>query len=89
MPRDGEAVLDITGPAVQDGIRAALARGDIAIPPRPAEAFGVNAADRAWVDRLCVPQPIATFTDRIALTGARERIGRKTRSGEELPESGF
>jgi pimeloyl-ACP methyl ester carboxylesterase len=78
VPRNGESVLDLTGPAVQEGIRNALQRGDIAIPPRAAEAFGVNEADRAWVDRLCVGQPIATFTDKIALSGARERIARKS-----------
>jgi pimeloyl-ACP methyl ester carboxylesterase len=78
VPRNGESVLDLTGPAVQDSIRTALHNGDLAIPPRPAQAFGVNESDRAWVDRLCVPQPIATFTDKIALTGARARIARKT-----------
>jgi pimeloyl-ACP methyl ester carboxylesterase len=78
VPRNGERVLDLTGPVVQEGIRNALRRGDIAIPPRAAEAFGVNEADRAWVDRLCVVQPIATFTDKIALTGARDRIARKS-----------
>jgi len=78
VPRDGESVQDLTGPTVKDNIAAALQRGDIAIPPRAAEAFGVNAADRAWVDRLCVGQPIATFTDKIVLTGARDRIARKS-----------
>ena len=78
VPRNGESVQDLTGPAVKDGIAAALQGGDIAIPPRAAEAFGVNAADRAWVDRLCVGQPIATFTGKIALTGARDGIARKS-----------
>ena len=78
VPRNGEAVQDLTGPAVKEAALAALQRGDIAIPPRPAEAFGVNPADRAWVDRLCVGQPIGTFTDKIALTGARDRIANKT-----------
>jgi pimeloyl-ACP methyl ester carboxylesterase len=78
MPKNGEAVADLTGPAVQEGIRGALQRGDIAIPPRSAEAFGVNEADRAWVDRLCVGQPIGTFTDKIAQTSARDRIPRKS-----------
>jgi pimeloyl-ACP methyl ester carboxylesterase len=78
MPKNGEAVADLTGPAVQDGIRSALQRGDLAIPPRSAEAFGVNAADRAWVDRLCVGQPIGTFIDKISLSGARDRIARKS-----------
>ncbi len=78
VPRNGESVQDLTAPAVKDSIAAALQRGDIAISPRAAEAFGVNAADRAWVDRLCVGQPIATFTGKIALSGARDRIARKT-----------
>jgi pimeloyl-ACP methyl ester carboxylesterase len=78
VPRDGESPQSLTSTAVQDGIRAALQRGDLGMPARSAEAFGVNPADRAWVDGLCVPQPIGTFTDKIALTGARDRIARKS-----------
>jgi pimeloyl-ACP methyl ester carboxylesterase len=78
LPRSGDTILKLTGPAVQDAVRAALQRRETSVPPRPAEAFGVNPADREWVDSLCVPQPIATFTSAIALSGARERIERKT-----------
>jgi pimeloyl-ACP methyl ester carboxylesterase len=78
VPQNGEAVQDLTGPAVQDIARASLQRGDLAMPPRSAEAFGVNAADRPWVDRLCVGQPIGTFTEKMVLTGARDRIARKS-----------
>jgi hypothetical protein len=78
LPQSGDTILKLTGPAVADTIRAALQRGERGVPPRPAEAFGVNEADRKWVDSLCVPQPIGTFTSPIALSGARERIGRKT-----------
>jgi pimeloyl-ACP methyl ester carboxylesterase len=78
LPESGDTILKLTGPAVRDATRAALQRGEAAIPPRPAEAFGVNAADRAWVDSLCVPQPIGTFTSPISLNGAREKIARKT-----------
>jgi pimeloyl-ACP methyl ester carboxylesterase len=78
VPKNGEAVQDLTGPAVKEAAAAAMQRGDIVIPPRPAEAFGVNAADRAWVDRLCVGQPIGAFTDKIVLTGAAGRIARKS-----------
>jgi pimeloyl-ACP methyl ester carboxylesterase len=89
VPRNGECVLDLTGAAVQEGVRNALQRGDIVIPPRPAEAFGVNPADRAWVDRLCVGQPIGTFTDKIALTGARDRIAQELCPRQELRQSGL
>jgi pimeloyl-ACP methyl ester carboxylesterase len=78
VPRDGEALQDLTSAAVQEGIRASLQRGDIGMPPRSAAAFGVNDADRAWVDSLCGPQPIGTLTDKIVLTGARDRIARKS-----------
>jgi pimeloyl-ACP methyl ester carboxylesterase len=70
LPNNGDAIEDITGPAVKDAIRAAVKGGDPGVPPRPAAAFGVNEADRAWVDALCVPQPIGTFTSPIRLTGA-------------------
>jgi pimeloyl-ACP methyl ester carboxylesterase len=78
LPENGDTILKLTGPAVQDAIRAAVQRGEPGVPPRPAEAFGVNEADRQWVDSLCVPQPIGTFTSPIALAGAREKIARKT-----------
>jgi pimeloyl-ACP methyl ester carboxylesterase len=78
LPENGDTILKLTGSAVQDAIRAATQRGELGVPPRPAEAFGVNEADRQWVDSLCVPQPIGTFTSPIALGGARERIARKT-----------
>jgi pimeloyl-ACP methyl ester carboxylesterase len=78
VPKNGESAQDLTGPAVRELAQAAAARGDIGMPPRSAEAFGVNMADRAWIDRLCVPQPIGAFTEKIALTGAGDRIARKS-----------
>ncbi len=90
VPNNGESVQDLTGPAVKEAIAGALQRGEIAIPPRAAEAFNVNPADRAWVDRMCVGQPIATFTDKIALTGARDRIARKSYiRAAHYPNPGF
>jgi pimeloyl-ACP methyl ester carboxylesterase len=78
LPENDDTIQKLTGSAVQDAIRAAMQRGQLGVRPRPAEAFGVNEADRQWVDDLCVPQPIGTFTSPIALSGARERIARKT-----------
>jgi hypothetical protein len=78
LPNNGDTTQNLTSPAVQEAIRTALASGALGMPPRPAEFFGVNEADRPWVDSLCTPQPIGTFTYKIALTGAREKIARKT-----------
>jgi pimeloyl-ACP methyl ester carboxylesterase len=78
VPENGDTIQKLIAPAVQDAIRATLQRGDLGVPPRPAEVFGVNEVDRQWVDDFCVPQPIGTFTSPIALSGARENIARKT-----------
>ena len=77
VPENGDALMDLTGPFVQTALRVAQQKGDPGIPPRPAELFAVNEADRAWVDSKCVPQPIDTFTQAMKLTGAHERIGKK------------
>jgi pimeloyl-ACP methyl ester carboxylesterase len=78
VPDNGEAVTDLTGAATLDLLRAAQAKGEIGIPARTAASFNVNEADRAWVDAMCVPQPIATFLDKMTLSGARERVARKS-----------
>jgi len=78
LPNDGDSVVATTSPLVREATLAASARGDITVPSRSAELFGVNEKDRAWVDALVRPHPVATFTDKIALSGARERIARKT-----------
>jgi len=46
------------------------------VPPIPAEIFNVNARDRAWVDRQCTPQPLATFQQKLRLSGGPSRIAR-------------
>jgi pimeloyl-ACP methyl ester carboxylesterase len=90
VPGNGDTVNDLTAPAVREAVGVAIQRGDLVIPPRAAEAFGVNAADRVWVDRLCVGQPIGTFTDKIALTGARDCIARKSYiRAKSYPNPGF
>jgi pimeloyl-ACP methyl ester carboxylesterase len=78
VPEDGDAMITAASPATRERIGAAVASGAPVVAPVTAAVFQVNEADRALVDRLCVPQPVATFTQRIALTGARERTPKKT-----------
>ena len=77
LPENGEAMVDITGQAVIDATRAAEQQDALGVPPRKAEAFGVNEKDRAWVDSLTGLQPIGCFLEKIKLTGARDRIAKK------------
>ena len=78
VPENGQSLTDLASPASRERIDAAVAKGDKFVPAIPAAAFQVNEQDRAWVDALCTPQPLATFTERAVLTGARERVARKT-----------
>jgi pimeloyl-ACP methyl ester carboxylesterase len=78
VPNDGEALVEIVQPAVQEVIRGAQARGDSTVPVRDAAAFHMNAKDRAWADSLANPQPIGAFLQKIRLTGARDRVAKKT-----------
>ncbi len=90
VPENGDSMAALTSQAVRDNLKLAGERGDIGVPPRPAAAFLVNEKDQAWVDSLCGPQPIGTMTEKLALTGARERIARKSyiRAGA-YPNPGF
>ncbi len=78
LPDNGEAMADITSQPVRDSLKVAAERGDIAVPARPAAAFLVNAKDQAWIDALCGPQPIGTMTEKMVLTGARDRVAKKS-----------
>jgi len=78
VPDSGDSMAELTSDAVREQLKAAAARGDLGVPPRPAAAFLVNEKDRAWVDAMCVPQPIGTMTQVLTLTGAHERIAKKS-----------
>ena len=78
MPENGQSVIDIWPAQMREGLLAAERGGATTVPPRAAAAFNVNEKDRAWVDAQCTPQPMKCFTQKLTLTGARERIGKKT-----------
>jgi pimeloyl-ACP methyl ester carboxylesterase len=76
VPENGESVADMTR---SQSIKEAAQRGEIAIKPAfSAVALRVNENDRAWVDGLSTPQPTATLVDKVTVTGARDRIAKKT-----------
>ncbi|HUB94682.1 MAG TPA: alpha/beta hydrolase [Stellaceae bacterium] len=76
VPQGGQSLLDLLPPELAETMRAdARQNGEgYKISPIPAEAFSVNAADAAWVNAMCVKQSIATFEQRVTLTGAREKV---------------
>ena len=77
VPESGDSVAAKASQPVRESITAAVEKGEVVMKPVSAAAFRVNEKDRAWVDAMCTPHPLATLTDKITLTGARERIAKK------------
>ena len=75
VPEHGQSLNDLA-PGFAEMFRAqAVEFGDgWRIPPVPAAVFALNAADAAWVDAQCTPQPLGTFDTPAELTGACDRI---------------
>jgi pimeloyl-ACP methyl ester carboxylesterase len=48
------------------------------VPPIPGEFFHVNAKDLAWMNSQCTMQPLATFQQKIRLTGAIRNVRNVT-----------
>jgi pimeloyl-ACP methyl ester carboxylesterase len=68
VPEHGEALADfapVSGDELIDGWKS---------PPISAAVFGVNSADRSWVDRQCTLQPVACFRQSVQLSGGIARI---------------
>jgi pimeloyl-ACP methyl ester carboxylesterase len=78
IPEDGKSLVDYQPEDRRAGMLAAAAKNNGMVAPIPSAAFNVNEKDRAWVDAKCTPQPIATFTDTVRVTGAVDRIPRKS-----------
>ena len=77
MPENGQSLPDIA-PRTRDSSATARQKGEITQPPIPAAVFLVNEKDRAWVDSMCPPHPIATFADKSVVSGARDRIAKRS-----------
>ncbi|WP_165191573.1 alpha/beta fold hydrolase [Caulobacter soli] len=80
IPESGKSVLGINGNAeiVSAVLQGAAATGGRSAPPLPAAMLNTNPADIALVERLATPQPLATFCEPIQLSGAHEKIERRT-----------
>jgi pimeloyl-ACP methyl ester carboxylesterase len=79
LPTNGQRVIDLNAPQFQQALLDAIARGEPGRPVPPAEQFKVvRASDAAWIQAKMTPQPTMVSTMPIVLTGARERVAKKT-----------
>ena len=74
---NGESLMDILPSEIAQAVRdqAKTAGEGWKTNPVPAHLLAVrDPRDAAWVDAQCTPQAIATFEERIQLTGSLEHI---------------
>ena len=77
-PENGQRGLDYSSEFSRKAFEAAVAKGEPGRAAPPATAFHVNEKDRAWVDSKTTPQPNGVSLQPIKLTGARDKVAKKT-----------
>jgi pimeloyl-ACP methyl ester carboxylesterase len=79
IPQDGQSLLRHGRPGSGQEILAARALGKVSRPGPSASELGVqDPSDREWVDSKLTEQPIGVSLRPIRLTGAHDRVPKKT-----------
>lgn len=78
VPADGQNALNVLPADLASGLQESVKSSGSGgrVPPGPAEAFGVNEQDRAWVDRQNVDHPFNTFEQPIRLQDKWKQVPR-------------
>src|SRR5262249_39494677 len=77
-PENGQRGFDFASDFSRKALLTAVEKGEPGRPAPKAEAFHVNEKDRAWVDSKLTAQPNGVALQPIKLTGAREKVAKKT-----------
>jgi pimeloyl-ACP methyl ester carboxylesterase len=86
VPSHGDSLIGLINAALPPevaaqfvgGFRGAALEGRSGLmQPIPAEMFNVSEAHRAWVNRRCVPQALATFEMPLLLAGGGEAVKKR------------
>jgi pimeloyl-ACP methyl ester carboxylesterase len=78
MPENGQKGLDMNSERSRGEIAEALKRGEVSRPAPPPTVWNIAEKNHAlWVARATA-QPIGVALEPIKLTGARERVAKKT-----------
>jgi pimeloyl-ACP methyl ester carboxylesterase len=75
---DGQSLLDITGAETALAFLDQASRSGGMIPPIPAAMFNVNEADAAWVDKMSVARPLATFIQGVRTGVESNSVANRT-----------
>jgi len=79
MPADGEKPLDFTNETFRKIAQAAIDKGEAGFAPPPKiPAVFVAERDQAFVESKLTAHPVGTYVQPIRLSGAREKVTKKT-----------
>lgn len=78
IPKNGESQLDQISPFSRKGLEEGMARGEAGRNPPKASQFSLSEKDYAWIDSKLTPQPNSIVRDPIKLTGAMQKVAKKT-----------
>jgi len=72
LPKPGESWSSThSAETIAARLQAAAASGGLTFPPPDASVFGLDGADRDWVNRRQTPQPAGVYQDRLDFDAAR------------------
>ena len=79
-PENGQKPIDFTNEGFRKAFLNAMEKDEpgFPIPPPKLPPIFVNEKDRDYVDSKLTPQPIGTYAQAITLSGAREKVAKKT-----------
>ena len=78
MPENGQRVLDTNSPRSRAEIEEAVRKAEVSRPAPHPSVWKVNEKDQPWVQEKFTAQPIGVAFTPIKLTGARDRVPKKT-----------
>lgn len=77
-PDHGQKGMDYASEFSRKSLAEAMARGEVARKGPGASAFSIKPSEYAWIDSKLTLQPNGVALQPIVLSGARERVAKKT-----------
>ncbi len=78
IPKDGERQIDSISAFSRKALEEAMARGEAGRKPPKASQYSLSTKDYEWIDSKLSLQPNSIVTNPIKLTGAMQKVAKKT-----------
>lgn len=79
MPENGQRGIDLNSERSRRDLQSAIAKGEVSRPFPPASSFKIkDPRDVAWVQSKLTEQPVGVSLQPIVMTGARDKVPKKT-----------